>query len=232
MAQTVLAAVSVVGPVLALVFQALVLSRFLIPRNRDYPLAILFSLVLFVMTIVAIALRFAPNVVVFTIDFGVGYSFAELLMHILLLALMLQLARQTLEAAKQPTGLIAVLAGVSALVAITAYVFFSSTAAASEVFVRVRQVVSFWMVLINLYWWSLLVRARKLDRRILLLSAGIGLMMTGQVIGDGLFAIAGRNRWLYVASYLVMFLTHYACLYSWFRGFSTANVKGPADTKL
>jgi hypothetical protein len=221
MAQTVLEALSYGGTAIALVLQALVLSRFLDERNRNYPLAILFTAFLFALTGLSVVLRYAPNAVPTGVSFQTGYSFAELLMHLLLLALMLQLASQTLALLGQATGIVWLLAGISALVGVAAYLYFDGPPAV--VFVKVRQVVSFWMVLVNLYWWSLMIRTRKIDRRILLLSAGIGLLMTGQVVGDGVMAMANRRLWMYMIALPVMFLTHYACLYSWFRAFSVAN---------
>ncbi|GEM_PF-1127778 len=212
------------GPLLALLLQALVLSRFLNARNRDYPLAIVFSLVLFLLTIAAYFFdtfrELLPRDANTTFDqkFVLTYSAADLFMHVLLLALMLQLIRKTLRSLDLNSRIIIPLALISFLVAITAFNYYGGALNRKTLF-QTRQVVSFWMVLLNLYWWTLLLRKRQLDRRVLLLSAGIGLMMTGQVIGDGIASIAGFRDWVAELANLVMYGTHFACLYTWYSAF-------------
>ena len=200
--------------------QALVLFRFSDRRNRNYPLAILFTLILFLLTVFAYTLRLRPDLIPFTVGFSDAYNLADLCTYILLLMLMHQLTHKTLEQLGEPTQMVLVLAGVSALIAVTAYLFFERDPT------RTRQVVSFWMVLLNLFWWTLLLRKRKVERRVMLLSTGIGLMMTGQVIGDGLLILNNRNIGYFIAAYMIMYLTHYACLYSWYSAFRP----GPAET--
>ena len=214
--------VTYIAPLIALMFQALVIFRFFDRRNRNYPLAIIFTLILFLLTVFAYTLRLRPDLIPFTVRFTDAYNVADLCTYILLLMLMLQLTHKTLEQLGEPTQMVLVLAGVSALIAITAYLFFEQDST------RTRQVVSFWMVLLNLFWWTLLLRKRKVERRVMLLSAGIGLMMTGQVIGDGILIIANGEFWYLIAAYLIMYLTHYACLYSWFSAFRPGPAEPPA----
>jgi len=213
------------GPVIALIFQASLLFRFLDRRNRDYPLAIVFSLVLLLLTAAAHwfdrILMFFPKDPgrVYTTTLVLAYSAADLFMHILLLALMLQLIWTTLKSLNLPTRIVFPLAAISVLIAVTAYNYFSDDTATPRL-LQTRQIVSFWMVLLNLYWWTLLLRKRKLDRRVLLLSAGIGLMMTGQVIGDGMTSMGKGNEYLLVLAIIIMYGAHFAALFTWFKAFS------------
>lgn len=217
--------------------QALVLSRFLNSRNRDYPLAIVFSLVLFLLTSAAYFFdtfrELLPRGGTATFDqtFILVYSAADLFMHVLLVALMLQLIRKTLLSLELNPRIIAPLAGISILVAISAYNYYGA-AVSTRTLLQTRQVVSFWMVLLNLYWWTLLLRRRKLDRRVLLLSAGIGLMMTGQVIGDGIASISERKGWMALVSNLIMYGTHFACLYTWYNAFQPGYATATEPKKL
>ncbi len=212
--------ITYVAPLIALLLQALVIFRFLDRRNRNYPLAILFTLILFLLTVFAYTLRLRADLIPFTVGFSDAYNVADLCTYILLLLLMLQLTHKTLEQLREPTQMVWVLAGVSTLIAITSYLFFEHDPT------RTRQVVSFWMVLLNLFWWTLLLRKQKVERRVMLLSTGIGLMMTGQVIGDGILILGHNKKWYFIAAYLIMYLTHYACLYSWFSAFRPS----PAET--
>jgi hypothetical protein len=207
------------APIFALLPQAFVLSRFLDARNRDYPLAIAYSAILFALTAIALLSR-NPS------QLSTVYLAFEAVMHLLLLALMLQLTSRTKALLGQSRQGNTLLWAITVVVTATAIWAYSSQPLAAQ-FTKVRQVISFWMVLINLYWWSLLLRQRGLDRRVLLLSAGIGLQMTGQVVSDGLFAMV-RTRadmaLLYGATLLV-FLTHFASLIAWYVAFDPKNAK-------
>lgn len=212
------------GPVVALILQAVLLSRFLDRRNRDYPLAVVFTVVLFLLTLAGVFFTdivnfFPPDSSTTSVrTLLLAYSGADLFMHLLLLALMLQLTRTTLKSLELGTRIVIPLALISCLVGISAYQYFGAELKKATLF-QTRQVVSFWMVLLNLYWWTLLLRKRQLDRRVLLLSAGIGLMMTGQVIGDGIVSISGPKGWGALLSSTVLYSTHFACLYTWYNAF-------------
>ncbi len=230
MAKTFLASLQQFAPILALLLQALVLSRFLASRNRNYPLAIVYSIILFLATALSILAAnrdpWVLSILPVLANFELVYSACDVMMHIILLGLMLQLIDQTharLGMARERLGL---LAGVSLLVTIAAVWYYSGPSLAVQ-FTKVRQVISFWMVLLNLYWWTLLVRQKNLDRRILLLSAGIGLQMTGQVISDGLLGMVTRrdDYALLITGLLIIFFTHFACLLSWYAAFDPKNAK-------
>ncbi len=224
-AQTFYDVLSKFGPMVALLLQVVVLYRFLDRRNRDYPLAIIFALLLFLLTLAGyffaeIRDLFPPDgSTSFDRKFLLAYSGADLLMHLLLLALMLQLTRTTLKSLELGTRIVIPLALISCLIGILAYQYFGAELK-KPILLKTRQVVSFWMVLLNLYWWTLLLRKRQLDRRVLLLSAGIGLMMTGQVIGDGIVSMSDAKGWGALLGSAVMYSTHFACLYAWYNAFN------------
>ncbi len=217
-----------VGPLLALVLQAAVLSRFTDSRNRDYPLAIFFLLGLFLLTATGAAVSFFPSLLTPGNDptpartFLFLYTLADLAMHTLLLGLMLQLIRRTLLALDLPTRTIYLLGLISLAVAICGYYWFGASLR-TVILLKTRQVVSAWMVLLNLYWWTLLLRRRQLDRRILLLSAGIGLLMAGQVISDGVSSFYRDSHNLKLLGAVLMYLTHCAALYTWYNAFRSTN---------
>lgn len=224
------------GPVPALILQAAVLLRFLNPNNRDYPLAILFMGMLILVTsvshfLVTWAKFLLPRDLNLTLTsyFVRGYSGAELLMYILLLILMLQLIRRTLRALSIDPSITVHLGFASALVAAGSWFYFSDQAA-TVTLLKTRQIVSFWMMLLNLYWWTLLLRRRQLDRRVLLLSAGIGLMMTGQVVSDGLTAFFPDSITISFLGAAIMYATHYASLYVWFQAFSPSLALSPTSS--
>jgi len=151
-------------------------------------------------------------------------------MHVLLLALMLQLTSRSLQSLKiNPTIFYGMVIVSVAVVAGAAWYFLEQTAVFQLKFTNIRRYVSSYIVILNLVWWAFLIRTRKVDRRILLLSAGIGLQMTGQVINDSLLSIGLEQKSggaiFNVLGGTIGFFTHLLCLYTWLRAFSPANAK-------
>jgi hypothetical protein len=218
LAQTFLDWLGQFGPYIAVLLQAVVISRYLDSRNRDYPLAIVFSVLLFLLTLTSIVV---PGLSLMPArDFFRLYAMLDLAIHILLLILMLQLLRNTLRALDFPSSVTVYVAGLSFALALLSFLYFGFQSQSIYLqFFRTRQVVSFWLVLVNLYWWTLLLRRRQLDRRILLLSAGIGLLMTGQVMGDGITTVYRDHLLLRLFGAVVMYGSHFVYLYVWFNAF-------------
>lgn len=227
MAKTFLDLLTQYAPVLAVILQAFLLSRFLDPRNRNYPLAILYSVLLLSLTTIAILwqnglawlIRLLPQDANTLVQ-----SSMEAVMHVVLLILMLQLINDTHKERQLPLARTWILAGLAGLtIAITLYWVADMRAGAR--FNRVRQVISFFMVLLNLYWWTLLLGSKRVNRRIMLLSTGIGLQMTGQVIGDGVLSYVRRaeDYGTIILSLLIMFLTHFCSLGAWYEAFNPKN---------
>lgn len=235
MAKTFLDLLTQYAPVLALLLQAFLLSRFLDGRNRNYPFAILYSVLLMGITMIAILWQSgAPWLIQFLPQDANArvLSGMEAVMHVVLLILMLQLINDTHK--ERGVGLTRTwaLAGLAALVcAITIYwVYWVEDLRAGARFNRVRQVISFFMVLLNLYWWTLLLGSKKVSRRIMLLSTGIGLQMTGQVIGDGVLSFVTKpdDFILIILSNSIMFLTHFLSLGAWYEAFHPKNAPHPS----
>lgn len=161
------------------------------------------------------------------------YAAADLVMHILLLAIMLQLTGRSSRLLNMGPFVFYTLIGVSVLVlSVASWFFLNDTTVLQIRFSNIRRYVSVYLVILNLLWWSFLIRSKKFDRRILLLSAGIGLQMTGQVITDSLYSIGVELKkdgaiWMSLGVY-IGFFTHFLCLYSWLRAFSPANASLPA----
>jgi hypothetical protein len=233
-AKTFLDLLTAYGPVLAVILQAFLLSRFLDGRNRNYPLAILYSVLLFSLTAVVVLWQNGASWLTSLLPVAAYtnvLSGMEVLMHIVLLILMLQLINDTHRERSIPLGRTWILAGLAAIT-FAVSVYWVSDLISGARFNRVRQVMSFFMVLLNLYWWTLLLGSKKVSRRIMLLSTGIGLQMTGQVIGDGVLSFIKTNDQygIIILSFLIMFLTHYCSLGTWYEAFNPKNAPQPAGS--
>ena len=91
---------------------------------------------------------------------------------------------------------------------------------------------SFCEELLNLILWSVLVRSRHIPMRVLLVSAGLGIQVTGEVIGQSFLLFAGKSmNWapnLLVAICDVIALAVW--IYAFTRAANTPMYGGPAPT--
>jgi hypothetical protein len=76
-------------------------------------------------------------------------------------------------------------------------------------------------VVLDLILWSLLVTARRPDRRLLLLSGGLGLQLTGAIMGASLIRLSHK---LFLEGALVEVVTYSIGLYVWWRALRPAPV--------
>jgi hypothetical protein len=81
---------------------------------------------------------------------------------------------------------------------------------------KVARNLSFAAVLLNLVLWFSLIRIRERDRRLFLVSGGLGINMAGEAIGQSMFYL---SRHLVFPANLLNVLSHLACLYIWWRAF-------------
>jgi hypothetical protein len=84
--------------------------------------------------------------------------------------------------------------------------------------VRVVRNLSFCSSVSTLILWFVLIASEKRDARLLVITGGLGLQMTGEAIGQSLLQI-GRST--VIPGYLVMVLSHFLCLVIWWRAFRT-----------
>jgi hypothetical protein len=77
-------------------------------------------------------------------------------------------------------------------------------------------------VILDLILWSLLVTARRPNRRLMLLSGGLGLQLTGAIMGEQLRQFS-RN--LFVTGTLLEVTTGLLCLYIWWRALRTQTAR-------
>lgn len=75
---------------------------------------------------------------------------------------------------------------------------------------------SFAAVLLNLVLWFSLIRVRERDRRLFLVSGGLGINMAGEAIGQSMFYLSPQ---LVFPANLLNVVSHLACLYIWWRAF-------------
>ena len=88
---------------------------------------------------------------------------------------------------------------------------------------------SFATVILNIVLWLALVKNRATDRRLFLVSGGLGLNMAGEAIGQSLLGISPAVETL---GNLVGIGSHFLCLYVWWSAFRLRDGRTAADDRL
>jgi len=93
---------------------------------------------------------------------------------------------------------------------------------------KVGRNLGFCAVLMNLILWAVLIRYRQADRLLLMISGGLGIQMAGKAIGHALRQLSDHVlSAVQITGDLVIVLSHLACLYIWWRAFSTFAPRSP-----
>ena len=87
---------------------------------------------------------------------------------------------------------------------------------------RVSRNLSFCAVILNLILWAALIRYKQPDQRLLLVSGGLGIQMTGEAIGQSLRQLSRSTE---LAGNLILVLAHLLCLYIWWQAFRSSGEK-------
>jgi hypothetical protein len=81
---------------------------------------------------------------------------------------------------------------------------------------RFSRNLGFLAVILNLILWAALLRQRRPDRTLLMVSGGMGIQMAGKAIGHALRQLSPSTLTL---GNLVIVLSHLLCLYIWWQAF-------------
>jgi len=83
---------------------------------------------------------------------------------------------------------------------------------------------NFCSAILDLALWALLIGRKEKDQRVLLLSGGMGVMFSGEAIGESLRQLAQRDRssGLALSGGLIMMLSNLVFLFVWWQAFRPA----------
>ena len=84
--------------------------------------------------------------------------------------------------------------------------------------------INFASAILDMALWAMLIARRPKDGRVLALSGGLGIMFTGEAIGESLRSLSPR---LVFQGDIFMIVTYLVFLYIWWQAFRTARPLGP-----
>lgn len=190
----------------------LVVSALLRGIYREYRLVFAYSVALLLTTVVEIAAGTAPHAVPREVQ-DLYYWINEMVVQVLVFCVVIGFIDRAAENAKQrPLKRHWLITG-AALILVASYLVHSGPGLNRHMTLVTRDL-NISAVILDLILWSLLVASRQPDHRLLLLSGGLGVQLTGAIIGQSVRQLSPRT---FLLGTLLEVSTGFLGLYIWWR---------------
>ena len=193
----------------------LIIRALLRGTYRQYRLLFSYAVALLLATVIEIAAKTGPRAPHWNLYYWIDDAILAVLVFCLVIAFIDEAARHT---AKYGVTRIWLIAG-AALIGVVSFLVHGGSRTFNGRMTMVSRDLNACAVVLNLILWSLLVTYRRPDRRLLLLSGGLGIQLTGAIIGDEL---SGTFRKAVFAGALLQVVTYLVGLYIWWQALRPA----------
>ena len=208
--------------IIGLTFQYLVTQALLSGPFRQFTVLFAYMLCLTITTITDILMRLDVGKLGSTY---VRYYWAgDLLRESALYAVVISLVLHAMPDSRRRAALLRLLVAV-ALLFWAGSIFVYQDPNLSKWMTKVVRNLSFCSAVATLILWFVLIASEKRDTRLLVITGGLGLQMTGEAIGQSLRQISKSTE---ILGILTLMFAHFLCLYIWWRAFSTRQESAPA----
>ncbi len=201
--------------------QILVLSSLLRGPYKNFPFVFVYSLSLFLTTVVEVAAlmeigHFTPTTTRY-------YWANDAVRQLLLFCVVIHFIYKAMGASsrkKRVRGLLIL----GAILLTVASALIHREEDFSFWLTKVSRDLNFSAAILDLILWSLLISLTERDAGLLMVSGGLGVQFTGAAIGHSIrqLARASRSRAMVNTGNFILVLSHFLCLYVWWRAFRTA----------
>jgi hypothetical protein len=193
----------------------LVIAALVRGSYRQYPFVFAYALTLLVSTLVEIGLQAAPR----TVQDGY-YWIDEAILDVLLFCLVIAFIDEAARHSKQKLVERHWLVLAAVLICAVSFAIHHSSHLNRQMTLVSRDL-NICAAVLDLILWSLLAAARRPDRGLMLLSGGLGLQLTGAIMGEQLRHFSRR---LLLTGTLLEVTTGFLCLYIWWRALGVARL--------
>ncbi len=205
-----------ISAIVGAALQVLILHALIKGPYQKYPFLFANVLVVLVTTIIDTALynfksgTWAGTATVFWID--------DSIRQVSLFILVLSLVYQAMATGRKRAAVQRVLIFGSIILAAVSYFSHPDPRISVRMSAVIRNM-SFSAAILNLGLWAALIRTKQRDSRILMISGGLGLQITGEAMGHSLRNLWQISRVYVTAGNSVLILAHLLCLLVWWQAF-------------
>jgi hypothetical protein len=204
----------------SLALQALVIHELIRGALRRFPVLFGYSVVLFLTTVVDATAYFnGPG---FRAMFREYYWIDEIIRWTSFFILVLSLIANALSGSNQRAKTLALLGFASIIVGgVSAWALYDPGETTSGWMTDIVRNLAFFASILNLILWFAMIRARKTQPELLLISGGLGLETTGEAIAQSVRPFVTRAT-IWIPNMFITLL-HLACLLIWWRALQRSN---------
>jgi hypothetical protein len=186
---------------------------------RQYPFVFAYSLALFVSTLMQIGLQALPKP-----TWENFYWKNEIVLEIVLFCVVISFLDEAARSSRRKILQRHWLITAAALVFLVSYFIRRNPEHLNLQMTLISRDLNICATILDLILWVLLAAARRPDRRLMLLSGGLGLQFTGAIMGESLRHLSRDYRWLLMPGTLLEVVTDLLSLYIWWRALRTAPI--------
>jgi len=213
--------ITISGYVVGLPLELLVIAALLHGSYRQFPAVFAYAVVAFLTTVVEMPLALAYY---HTHDRHIGYKFVlwywidETVMEFLVLAVVMSLMWHATTNARSKRALrTAILVGVIVFAGISLAVHFDAKVPTGRWMTFWTRDLNFGSAVLDMVLWAMLIAKRQKDSRVLMLSAGLGVMFTGEAIGESVRNLESHASALALPGSILVVVTNLVFLYIWWQ---------------
>jgi hypothetical protein len=204
--------------------QVLLLIRLQRGAYKSYPILFLYCLLLFLSTVVEIAVFRDRTSGLYRNYYRDYYWINDAVLQLLILGVMMSFLHRAMK--ENPSRRVVSMVVGAVILAVVSYSYLS---AATNHFTALARNLSFASALMNLALWMALLKGARNDVQLLLLSAGIGVQTAGKAIGHSLreMSRATQSTAGVEAGNILIVAVHLMCLFIWWWALGPAFSRAP-----
>jgi len=190
---------------------------------REFPAAFAYAVAEFLTTVVEIPLALAwyrTNDAQLGMRYAYWYWRDERIMQFLVLAVVISLLWMATNPARSRRILrLMIVVGIGLLAGISLLAHYDSRIPEGRWMTFWSRDLNFGAAVLDMLLWAMLIAKRQKDSRLLMLSAGLGIMFAGEAIGQSVRNLATHHSAITLPGSILVMLTSLAFLYIWWQTF-------------
>ncbi len=186
--------------------------------KRTFPVFFVYVVTLFLVSVVAVSALCNGD---FFRSANRYYWVLEAIVQILVFLVVISLIHAAMDRSQKRVLIRRVLVG-GAFLFVCVSLYFTRDPRPGRWMTQLSRNLGFLAVILNLVLWAVLIKSRRADRTLLMVSGGMGIQMAGKAIGHSLRQL---SRGTIVAGDLIIVLSGLLCLYIWWQAFRHSGQK-------
>ena len=201
-------------------FQVLIIQVLVRKALRAYPALLLYSIASFLATAFATSAYFNSDL------YRRYYWIQDAVMQCLMFLLVISLIYGAMNHSTRRTVVGHTLVGGSLLYVLLS-TYFTRDPHLGYWMTQLGRNLGFLAVILNLVFWAVLIKSRRAERTLLMVSGGLGIQMAGKAIGHSLRQMSHSTI---LQGNLIIVLAQLFCLYIWWKAFQHYGQNAPRST--